>query len=233
MSDQGSGSGSTSGGGEQPFATLLERARALDNAALGALYTRYLPVVYRAVLARMGDVHLAEDLTADTFMVMVDSIERVRTQDELGFVAWLLGIARNKMSEYYRRQSTRPMPRGDILPQDEPRAFGEEDDPLGVVLARERWAEVTAALERLTDEQRTVLLYRCVLGYATPEVARMMGREPGAVRALQFRALAALARLLATNGTNPAVAAIRALVTVPQPAHVRARISRPKATAKE
>lgn len=233
VSNQGSNASSTPGIGGPEFALLLDRARALENAALGELYSRYLPVVYRTVLARVGDVHLAEDLTADTFMVMVDSIERVRTQDELGFVAWLLGIARHKISEHFRRQAARPSLRIELTSHDEPQTYGEEDDPLGVVLARERWAEVTTALARLTEEQRTVLLYRCVLGYATPEVARMMGREPGAIRALQFRALAALARALATNGTNPAVAAIRAIAALPQPAHARGRISRPKATAKE
>ena len=230
----GGNTGGNTGAASGPeFAALLARARSLNNEALGALYTRYLPVVYRAIVARVGDVHLAEDLTADTFMVMVDSIARVRAQDELGFAAWLLGIARHKLAEHYRRLATRPAPRGELLPQDEPQTLGEEGDPLGVVIARERWAEVAAAVERLTDEQRNVLLYRCVLGYTTFEVARMMSREPGAIRALQFRALTALARLLAANGTNPAVAAIRAITSPPRPGSFRGRVSRPKATAKE
>lgn len=203
------------------FPAVLDRARALDHDALGALYTRYLPVVYRTILARVGDVHLAEDLTSDTFMAMVDAIERVRAQDELGFAAWLLGIARNKVAEHYRRLAARPTIQAELLPQDEPQALAEAGDPLGVVLARERWAEVAAAVEQLTEEQRTVLLYRCVLGYETAEVVNMMGREPGAIRALQFRALASLARILTASGANPAIATIRELATAPRLARVR------------
>jgi DNA-directed RNA polymerase specialized sigma24 family protein len=115
------------------FTTLLERARALDHEALSVLYSRYLPVVYRAILGRVSDVHLAEDLTSETFFVMVESIERVRAVDELGFVAWLLGIGRNKVAEYYRRQAARPSVRGEIEPWEEPVAAAEAGDPVHVV----------------------------------------------------------------------------------------------------
>jgi RNA polymerase sigma-70 factor, ECF subfamily len=195
---------------EMPFASVVERARTLDHTALSLLYRRYLPVVYRYVLGRIGDVHLAEDVTSETFIGMVDTIERVRAGDELGFAAWLLGIARHKVAEHYRRQAARPLMQPPGEPWDEPLAQAEAGDPLGVVTARESWAEVVAALQRLTEEQRTVVLYRCVLGYGTEEVARLLDRQPGAIRALQFRALTALARFLAVGGTNPAVAALRA-----------------------
>lgn len=202
-----------------PFGALLERARALDHGALSMLYTRYLPVVYRAVLGRVSDVHLAEDLTSETFFAMVESVERLRATDELGFAAWLLGIGRNKVAEHYRRQSARPSIRGEIEAWEEPATQAEEGDPAHVVAVRERWAEVVAALKHLTEEQRTVVLYRCVLGYSAVDVARMMDREPGAIRQLQFRALAALARYLAAHGTNPSIPAIRAVVGTPGRAH--------------
>jgi RNA polymerase sigma-70 factor (ECF subfamily) len=189
---------------------VLERARALDHAALSLLYRRYLPVVYRYVLGRIGDAHAAEDVTSETFIGMVDAIERIRASDELGFVGWLLGIARHKAVEHLRRQAAQPPMQSTSEPWDEPLAYAEAGDPLGVVTARESWAEVTAALQGLTDEQRTVLSYRLVLGYGTEEVARMLDRQPGAIRALQFRALAALTRLLAASGTNPAAVALRA-----------------------
>jgi RNA polymerase sigma-70 factor, ECF subfamily len=202
---------------ELPFTSVLERARALDPDALGLLYERYLPAVYRYVLARVGDVYLAEDLTAETFVAMVESVERLRAEDELSFAAWLFGIARNKVAEQYRRQASRSLVLGEMALQEEPPAVAEAGDPLGVVTARERWSEVVGAIERLTEEQRTVVLYRCVLGYETEDVARLMGRQPGAVRALQFRALASLARFLAAAGTNPALAAIRSTADRPAP----------------
>ena len=195
---------------EVPFASLMERARALDDDALSVLYRRYLPIVFRFVVVRVADVHVAEDVTSETFLAMVDTIERLRASDELTFAAWLLGIARHKVADHYRRLEMRPplQPPGD--PWDEPLALAEAGDPLGVVTARESWAEVVAALQQLTEEQRTVLLYRCVLDYKTEQVAHLLNRQPGAIRAVLFRALSALTRLLAASGTPPALSTVRA-----------------------
>lgn len=196
---------------EQSFATILERARAVDQDALALLYDRYLTPVYQFVLSRVGDIHLAEDITAETFMGMVERIEHVRARDELAFAGWLFGIARNKVAEHFRRQEVRRRMTVDA-PEQETRLLAAmtTDDPLGVVVARERWAEVVAALNKLTEEQRSVLLYRCVLGYETDDVAQLMGRQTGAIRALQFRALDSLARHLSAGASNPALVALRA-----------------------
>jgi len=180
----------------QPFSLVLERARAFDHAAISQLYQRFLPVVYRFVLARVSDVHTAEDLTADTFFVVVEQIATTRARDELGFAAWVLGIARNKVLMHYRRVHAGPAFAPEPTTGEHPVASAEEDDPLAVITARESWSEAVAALNRLTEEQRAVVLYRCVLGYSTEDVAALMDKKPGTVRALQFRALASLARLL-------------------------------------
>jgi len=179
-----------------PFELALARAKALDERSLSLLYARYLPVVYRYHLARLGDPHLAEDLTAESFIAMVEQIARARAEDELTFAAWLLGIARNKLLMYYRARRSRPAPvygLSDDLPLY---TRADEDDPLAVLSARESWSEVVTALNELTEEQRTVVLYRCVLGYSAEEVGALLHKQAGAVRALQFRALAALARRL-------------------------------------
>lgn len=179
-----------------PFETALARAKSLDERSLSLLYARFLPVIYRYQLARLGDPHLAEDLTAETFIAMVEQIARARAEDELTFAAWLLGIARNKLLMYYRARRSRPAPVYGV-PEELPLyARADEDDPLAVLSARESWSEVAAALDELTEEQRNVVLYRCVLGYSAEEVGALLGKQAGAVRALQFRALATLARLL-------------------------------------
>jgi RNA polymerase sigma-70 factor (ECF subfamily) len=182
-----------------PFSLALERARALDRSALGMLYRRFLPVVYRYVLARVGTVHVAEDVTAETFFAVVEGISAMRAHDELTFAAWVLGIARNKVAMHFRRLHAHPeTPRS--LPEDEqPRAVAEEDDPLAIITARESWAEVVAGLNQLTEDQRAVVLYRCVLGYSTEDVAQLLEKQPNAIRALQFRALASLARHLGAS----------------------------------
>ncbi len=180
----------------QPFAKVLARARGLDPVAISQLYSRFLPVVYRYTLARVGDVYSAEDLTSETFFAMIEQIRATRAEDELGFSAWLLGIARNKVLMFYRRKRTGPIFTRELDDDAHPFSQAEGADPLAVITARESWHEVVAALNQLTDEQRTVVLYRCVLGYSAEEVGVLMRKKAGSVRALQFRALAALARLL-------------------------------------
>lgn len=186
-----------------PFGLALERARALDQSALGMLYRRFLPVVYRYILARIGAVQTAEDITSETFMAVINSIGTMRAHDELTFAAWVLGIARNKVATHYRRQRTHPEAPQSLTEIEQPWAFAEEGDPLTIITARESWSEVVAGLNRLTEDQRAVILYRCVLGYPTEDVARLLEKQPNAIRALQFRALASLARFLKIADHTP------------------------------
>ena len=166
------------------------------------LYKRFLPVVYRYALAHVGDVHTAEDVTSETFFAIVERIGETRARDELGFVAWALGIARNKIASHFRRLRARPDAQ---FISDQLDFIGQqphERDPLDVITAKESWSEVIAALDRLTEEQRAVILYRGVLGYSAEDVGQLLGKQPGAVRALQFRALASLARFLEVAGSD-------------------------------
>lgn len=179
-----------------PFSEVLDRARGLDRAALSLLYTRFLPVVYRFILARVGDTHHAEDLTSETFFAVIESIQRTRATDELGFAAWILGIARNQVAMHFRRQRVRAAGTPALAALDQRSTSGEEGDPLDIITAREAWDDVAAALRALTEEQQAVVLYRCVLGYSAEEVAQLLGKNAGAIRAVQFRALGALSRLL-------------------------------------
>src|SRR5262249_53973120 len=150
------------------------RARALDQASIALLYKRCLPVVYRYVLSRVSDIPQAEDITSDTFFAMIESIKTTRAQDELSFIAWMLGIARNKVALHFRRLRGQPEIQHELPEGAEPFATAEEDDPLTIIASRESWSEVVQALNRLTKEQQAVVLYRCVLGYSTEDVARLL-----------------------------------------------------------
>jgi RNA polymerase sigma factor (sigma-70 family) len=185
---------------ELPFGFALERARELDRSALGMLYRRFLPVVYRYVLARVGAVSTAEDVTSETFAAVVEGIQTMQAHDELSFASWVLGIARHKVAMHFRRLHTGPGAPESLVEVDAPATAALEGDPLAVVTARESWADVVAGLNLLTEEQRTVIVCRCVLGYSTQETADLMDKQPGAVRALQFRALGSLARHLGIAG---------------------------------
>lgn len=185
------------------FPHVLEKAKSYDKSAISMLYRRFLPTVYRYVLSRVADIPTAEDLTSETFVAMIRGIGSTRAEEELGFAAWLLGIARNQVLMHFRRMKGRPEVEYQAQRSGESQSVAEEGDPLLVLMARETWAETVDALNLLTEEQRQVVLFRCVLGYSTEQVAVLMARQPGTIRALQFRALASLTRhLSATTGTK-------------------------------
>jgi RNA polymerase sigma-70 factor (ECF subfamily) len=176
------------------FPSILDRARELDKHALGLLYERYLAVVYRFVYLRVGDTHVAEDLTSDVFFSVVAHIQQLHAKDELTFAAWILRIARNAVLAHYRTK--RAQPPTESVSDLALTTSAEAGDPLAIITAREDWSAVVTALNALTEDQRNVVLYRCLLGYSAAEVGRLLEKRPGAIRALQFRALTSLARLL-------------------------------------
>lgn len=93
---------------EVSFEQVLSQARVLDRQAIACLYRRCMPIVYRYVLARVGDIHHTEDITSDTFFAVIEQIHTTRARDEVEFIAWLLGITRHKVALHFRRRRTHP-----------------------------------------------------------------------------------------------------------------------------
>src|SRR5215467_6043099 len=87
------------------FAQVIEQARIHNEEAMVALYQRALPVIYRYAIARLGRPDLVEDVVSEVFLVMVESIDELRTEQEAGFYAWLLQIAQGKISRALRNIS--------------------------------------------------------------------------------------------------------------------------------
>src|SRR5258707_1500291 len=186
----------------------LDRARRGEPEALSALYRRFLPGVFGYIAARVPDRATAEDLTSDVFVQMVENISRLRASDEASVAAWVLQIARVTVDGYYRKRAHQP-----AFVSLEPRGWEEEEsgasrvipdsdptlDPVRRAEARDEWDTVVKAINTLTEEQRQVLVGRLILGYDVATVARMLGKKANAVKALQFRALQRLQRVLGTQ----------------------------------
>jgi RNA polymerase sigma-70 factor (ECF subfamily) len=141
------------------------------------------------MIRRVSSREDAEDLASEVCVRVVESLPKQRGF----FPAWLFRIARNLVADYYRREVTR----GDSLPLDDEtaaRVSGNEGIEGKLLLDH----ELEAALARLTVDQEEVIRLRFIEGYETGEIAKIQGRAPGAVRALQFRAIASLRERLAT-----------------------------------
>jgi RNA polymerase sigma-70 factor (ECF subfamily) len=180
----------------------LVGARRREPAAVTRIYTAYAPALFRFFMAAVGDRPTAEDLTGDVFKSAIEGLPRFRGPVEaLG--GWLFRIARHDLSDYRRRQVRNLVqPLEDLL--EEAAAAGGAVDPEELALDRVEGDRVLAALRQLTPDQREVLLLRLVADLTTPEVAGILHKSLEAVKALQHRGLASLARLLgATNDTSP------------------------------
>lgn len=191
-------------------AQVLDQARQGDVEALTTLYQRFLPVIFGYIATRVPDRATAEDLTSEVFVQMVEGIHRLRAANEAGCAAWLLRIARVTVAGYYRKRARQPVPislqhdaweeaqRAPLVPQQQQ----AEADPVSWAEARDDWQVVVQAINQLTEEQRQVLVGRLILGYDVATVARLIGKRANAVKALQFRALQRLHRLLGTPGNT-------------------------------
>lgn len=175
-------------------AAILRRAQTGDPEAVGWLYDRYYPSIYRYFRIRVADQGTAEDLAAEVFVRMVEHLPRYRAQGR-PFLAWLYTIARHLLTDHYRAQPRAP----GALPGDPERGPGVEAF-IDHLEEQARHECLWAALRRLTTEQQEVILHRFFEGRSVEETAALMGKTPNAVKALQHRALAALRRWMERLG---------------------------------
>jgi RNA polymerase sigma-70 factor, ECF subfamily len=172
----------------------LVAARRREPAAVTRIYTAYAPALFRFFMAAVGDRHQAEDLTGTAFVSAIESLPRFRGPVEaLG--GWLFQIARHDLYDHRRKQArSRVEPLEDNL--HEVAVVAGAEDPEELAIARLEGSRVLAAMRELSPDQREVLLLRMAGGMTAPEVAKILGKTTGAVKSLQFRGLASLARAL-------------------------------------
>jgi RNA polymerase sigma-70 factor (ECF subfamily) len=173
----------------QDEASLLERAKEYESSALSEIYDRYSARIYRYIYRRVGNVHLAEDLTAEVFVRMLQAAQSDRFA-RTSLLAWLYRIAHNLVVDSYRSQS-----QWEVEPWDE-RLSAAVDDPTVALEAKLAQQGLRAALSHLTQEQQQVIVLRFGEGLTAPQIAEILDTSEGAVRALQHRALAAMRRAM-------------------------------------
>jgi RNA polymerase sigma-70 factor (ECF subfamily) len=172
-------------------ATIDELARAAtagDVEAVGRLYDALFGPVYRYVALRIRRREDAEDVTHLVFERIVTALPRYR-HDGRPFTAWAFRIARNAVIDHQRR----------LRPTEPLGAITEPTDDLQIEalsLHHEEVRELRSALRHLTPDQREALLLRYASGLTAQEAAEVMGRQPGTIRGLTFRAIASLRRHL-------------------------------------
>jgi len=152
------------------------------------LYDRALPQVYGYLLSRCGRVEVAEDLTAETLLAAVDALRRA--DPVVVSVPWLVGVARHKLVDFWRRQAREE--RGlRAVGSAEPQPEQGQDDTWDIHLDALR---ARSTLAQLTPLHRAVLTLRYVDDLSVPDVATHVDRSVHATEGLLVRARAAFRR---------------------------------------
>jgi RNA polymerase sigma-70 factor (ECF subfamily) len=170
--------------------TLIQLAKQRDEAAFASLYEAYFDRIYRYVVFKIGDRMEAEDITQQVFLNALKSISSYKIK-ETPFSAWLFRIAHNQMVDYFRKKAKRQ----NVPLENAPPQTGGED-PEEITADKFDIEQLNAAKEKLTELQREVISLRFAGELPIVEVARIMGKSEGAVKALQHSAILALRRTL-------------------------------------
>jgi RNA polymerase sigma-70 factor (ECF subfamily) len=174
----------------------VERAQARDSEAIGWLYERYFDRIYRYVYLKVGEAAEAEDVTEQVFLKMLEAIGTFRWQGS-SFSSWLFRIAHNQIVDNVRHSARHPQvplePVGALLPAEgnDPHWWAEQGD------FREH---LQSAIAQLTDLQAQVINLKFGGGLSNAEVAQIMNKTEGAVKALQYSALQNLNKLMTLRG---------------------------------
>lgn len=174
---------------------LVLRAKTGDTDAFGTLYDRYLDLVYRYVYFRVGSHPLAEDLTSETFLRALRRIADFTWQGR-DFGAWLVTIARNLIADHFKSGRYRlEVSTAQVIdvPLDGPHI------PENAVVTAMINDRILSAVRALGPEQQECVVLRFLHGMSLAETALIMGKKSGAIKALQFRAIRALARALPSD----------------------------------
>lgn len=170
---------------------LVNRAKGGDSEAFAQLYDHYVDTIHRYVYYRVGSRQLTEDLTSETFLRALRRIETFTWQGR-DFGAWLVTIARNLVADHFKSSRFRlEVTTADMVDSDH-----LEESPEGEVMAAFTNTALLEAVQRLNAQQQECLVLRFLQGLSVAETARIMGKNEGAIKTLQYRAIRALATLL-------------------------------------
>ncbi|WP_099022901.1 RNA polymerase sigma factor [Mycolicibacterium palauense] len=160
--------------------------------ALLRLYDEALPVVYGYFIRRCGDRGTAEDLTSETFLAAMDAARR--PQPPPITVPYLIGVARHKLADHYRRRGERSTV---VLaePPEPPEPSDEWEAHLDRLVAE-------GVLARLSGAHRAVLTLRYLDDRSVPECADLLGRTVHATEALLVRARRSFRALYPEGGPS-------------------------------
>ena len=170
---------------------VVARAQRGEAEAAGLLYEAHQAAIFRYLWFRLGEREIAEDLTGDVFVRMLEALPRYRPS-ATPFRAWLYRIARNLAIDHGRRAGHAPP----VALEEVAASHDPADDPAHQVDPRLSLEALRAALAGLEAGQREVVTLRFLAGLSLRETAAVVNKTEAAVKAMQHRGLTALNQAL-------------------------------------
>jgi RNA polymerase sigma-70 factor (ECF subfamily) len=171
--------------------SLVRRAQEHDQEAFARIYEEYFDKIYRYITLKIGDAVEAEDLTQQVFLNSLRSISSFRWRGK-PFSAWLYRIAHNQVVDYLRKKKKVTVPLEETL-------VSGSDNPQQSAERKLDIEQVLSAARHLTGAQREVISLRFTSELSIAQVAEVMGKSQGAVKALQHSGIVALRRALSVT----------------------------------
>ena len=168
---------------------LLERAREYDAQALAEIYDRYAESIYRYAYRYVGDANLAEDLTSEVFLKLLQVLG-TRRAPRKQLQGWLYRVARNLAVDWFRKQA-----KGASISLNE-ELTPDGDSIVARLEQKQLHQDLREAISKLTPEQQQVIVLRFGEGRKLKEIGRLMGKSEGSIKLMQYRAVRRLEKLL-------------------------------------
>jgi RNA polymerase sigma-70 factor (ECF subfamily) len=178
---------------------LIERVAAGDRAALEALVRRHQAAVHRLARSLTSSEQAAEDVLQETFVTVLRRAETYRGEGSVR--SWLLTVARRAAARHRRVRAGEPKA-AEIVPLDAlglAAGWGDDSPEMAAAAAEERGA-LRQALERLAEDDRSIIVLRDLEGLSGAEAADVLGLTPGAAKVRLHRARLKLMASLEKGG---------------------------------
>lgn len=177
---------------------LVKKAKGRDPEAFGRLYDEYVDQIFRYIFYKVGNFQESQDLTGQTFLKAFENIDSYEMRD-VAFSSWLYRIAHNLVVDYFRKESKREK----VPIEEQSPTPSNRGNPVDTVMADLDSERLYRAMQKLTHNQREVLVLKFIDNLSNAQVSEIMGISVGAVKSTQKRGLLSLNRILSnSSGTD-------------------------------